>query len=141
MFWLRYAGIVLWPSSYLFIYFQQFIVSLSIFCCKYFLVFVLRNRFTYFLTYLLLTINCIKHCVRREFIQNSLKIFSFFLVWVKNLESHTSWTVAKRLRIRHCLLECSTICNLKLSTKNWDHSKEDYKHKVLTKQKPEINKI
>ena len=48
-FWLRYAGIVLWPSTYLFIYFRQVIVSLSIFCCKYFLVAVVRNRF-YLLT-------------------------------------------------------------------------------------------
>ena len=51
LFWLRYAETVLWPSTYLFIYFQQVIVGLSIFCCKYFLVVVVRNRF-YLLTYL-----------------------------------------------------------------------------------------
>ena len=44
-FWLRYPRMVLWPLTYLFIYYQQFIVSLSIFCYKYFLVLVVRNRF------------------------------------------------------------------------------------------------
>ena len=39
--------------TYLFIYFQQVIVSLSIFCCEYFLVVVVRNRF-YLLSYLLI---------------------------------------------------------------------------------------
>ena len=49
-FWLPYAGIVLRPSPYSVIYFQQVIVSLSIFCCKYSLVAVVRNRF-YLLTH------------------------------------------------------------------------------------------
>ena len=47
-------------------------------------------------------INCIKHCVRGEFIQNYFKIFSFFLIWDKNLGSHTGWPVAKPLWIRRC---------------------------------------
>ena len=49
-FWLPYAGIVLRPSPYSVIYFQQVIVSLSIFCCKYSLVALVRNRF-YLLTH------------------------------------------------------------------------------------------
>ena len=35
-------------------------------------------------------INCIKNCVRRQFIQNYLKIFNILLVLDKNLRSHTS---------------------------------------------------
>ena len=50
LFWPRYVRIVIWPSTYLFIYFQQVILSLSIFCCKYFLAVVVRNRF-YLLIY------------------------------------------------------------------------------------------
>ena len=34
-------------------------------------------------------INCIRHCVKREFIQNYFKTFSFLLIWDKNLGSHT----------------------------------------------------
>ena len=37
-------------------------------------------------------INCIRHCVRREFIQIKIKfirIFSFLLIWDENLGSHT----------------------------------------------------
>ena len=48
-------------------------------------------------------INCIRHCVRWEFIQikiKFIKIFSFLLIWDKNLESHTRWLVAKPLWIR-----------------------------------------
>ena len=33
-------------------------------------------------------INCIRHCVRGEFIQNYFKIFIFLLIWDKNLGSH-----------------------------------------------------
>ena len=48
-------------------------------------------------------INCIRHCVRGEFIQikiKFIKIFSFLLIWDKNLGSHTGWPVAKPLWIR-----------------------------------------
>ena len=31
---------------------------------------------------------CIRHCVRGEFIQNYFNIFSFLLIWDKNLGSH-----------------------------------------------------
>ena len=34
-------------------------------------------------------INCVRHFVRGEFIQNYFKIFSFLLMWDKNLGSHT----------------------------------------------------
>ena len=34
-------------------------------------------------------INYIRHRVRGEFIQNYFKIFSFLLIWDKNLGSHT----------------------------------------------------
>ena len=34
-------------------------------------------------------INCIRHFVKGEFIQNYFKIFSFLLIWDKNLGSHT----------------------------------------------------
>ena len=44
-------------------------------------------------------INCIRHFVRGEFIQNYLKIFSFLLIWDKNLGSHTGWSEAKPLWI------------------------------------------
>ena len=44
-------------------------------------------------------INCIRHCVGGEFIQDYFKIFSFLLIWDKNLGSHTSWPVAKPLWI------------------------------------------
>ena len=33
-------------------------------------------------------ITCIRHCVRGESIQNYFKIFSFLLIWDKNLGSH-----------------------------------------------------
>ena len=45
-------------------------------------------------------INCIRHCVRGEFIQNYFKIFSFLSIWDKNLRSHTGWPLAKPLWIR-----------------------------------------
>ena len=45
-------------------------------------------------------INCIRHCVRGEFIQNYFNILSFLLIWDKNLGSHTGWPVAKTLWIR-----------------------------------------
>ena len=48
-------------------------------------------------------INCIRHCVTGEFIQikiEFIKIFSFLLIWNKNLGSHTGWPVAKPLWIR-----------------------------------------
>ena len=45
-------------------------------------------------------INCIRHFVRGEFIQNYFKIFSFLLLWDKDLGSHTGWPVAKPLWIR-----------------------------------------
>ena len=32
-------------------------------------------------------INCIRHCVTGEFIQNHFKIFSLLLIWDKNLGS------------------------------------------------------
>ena len=35
-------------------------------------------------------INCIRHCVTEEFIQNYLKILCFLLIWGKNLGSHTN---------------------------------------------------
>ena len=35
-------------------------------------------------------INCIRHYVTGEFIQNYFKILSFLLIWDENLESHTS---------------------------------------------------
>ena len=47
-------------------------------------------------------LNCIRDCVRREFIQNYFKIFSFLLIWGKNLGSHTGWPVAKPLWIGRC---------------------------------------
>ena len=34
-------------------------------------------------------INCIKHCVRGEFIQNCFKIFSLLLIWDKELGFQT----------------------------------------------------
>ena len=46
--------------------------------------------------------NCIRHCVRREFIQNYFKVFSFLFIWDKNLGSHASWPVAKPLWIHPC---------------------------------------
>ena len=47
-------------------------------------------------------INCIRHCVRGEFIQikiKFIKIFSSLLICDKNLGFHTSWLVAKPLWI------------------------------------------
>ena len=52
-----------------------------------------------------LLINCLRLCGWGELIQNYLKIFSFWLIWDKNLGSSTSWTVAKHFRIRRCI-EC-----------------------------------
>ena len=45
-------------------------------------------------------INCIRHCIGREFIQNYFKIFKFLLIWGKNLRSYTGWPVAKPLWMR-----------------------------------------
>ena len=53
------------------------------------------GKYTYYVL-----INCIKNCVRRQFIQNYLKIFNILLVLDKNLGSHTSWPLAKLLWIR-----------------------------------------
>ena len=44
-------------------------------------------------------ISCIRHSIREEFIQSCFKIFSFLLIWDKNLGSHTGWLVAKPLWI------------------------------------------
>ena len=52
-----------------------------------------------------LLINCFRLCGWGELIQNYFKIFSFWLIWDKNLGSSTSWTVAKPLCIRRCI-EC-----------------------------------
>ena len=60
-------------------------------------------------------INCIRHCVRGEFIQikiKFIKIFSFLLIWDKNLGSHTGWLVAKPLWIHPWQLPFSWICHL-----------------------------
>ena len=48
-------------------------------------------------------INFIRHCVRGKSIQNYFKFFIFFLIWMKNLGSHTNWPVAKPLWIRSWL--------------------------------------
>ena len=48
-------------------------------------------------------INCIRHCVRGEIKIKFIKIFSFLLIWDKNLGSHTGWPVAKPLWICPCL--------------------------------------
>ena len=40
---------------------------------------------------------CFRHCVRVESIQNYFHIFSFSLIWDKNLGSHTDGPVAKPL--------------------------------------------
>ena len=40
-------------------------------------------------------INCIRHCLRDEFIQNYFKIFNFSLIWGKKLGSHTGLTSSK----------------------------------------------
>ena len=45
-------------------------------------------------------INCIRHCVRGEIKIKFIKIFSFLLIWDKNLGSHIGWPVAKPLWIR-----------------------------------------
>ena len=47
--------------------------------------------------------NCIRHCVRGEFIQIKIKFiksFSILLIWDKNMGSHTGWPVTKPLWIR-----------------------------------------
>ena len=43
--------------------------------------------------------DCIIHFVRGELIQSYFKIFSFLLIWNKNLGFHTGWPVAKPLWI------------------------------------------
>ena len=55
-------------------------------------------------------IKCIRHCVRRKFIQNHFKIFSLLLILDKNLGSHTSWLVAKLLQYNK---------DVKLFAPNW----------------------
>ena len=56
-------------------------------------------------------INCIRHCVRGEFIHIKIKftkIFSFLLIWEKNLGSCTSWPVAKPHWIHPCIYTART---------------------------------
>ena len=50
-------------------------------------------------------INCIRHCIRGDFLQNHFKIFRFLLIWDKNSGSHTGWLVATSLWI-HLIPVC-----------------------------------
>ena len=64
--------------------------------------------------------NSIRHSVREEFIQikiKFIKIFSFSLIWDKNLGSHTGWPVAKPFWIRPCIFSwrISTFCTKKIA--------------------------
>ena len=47
-------------------------------------------------------INCVRHSVRGESIQDCFKIFNNLLMWDKNLGCHIGWPVAKLLWIRPC---------------------------------------
>ena len=61
-------------------------------------------------------INCIRHCVRGEFIQikiKFIKIFSFSLIWDKNLGSHTGWLVVKPLWIHPCMIKLQSKLQLR----------------------------
>ena len=74
-------------------------------------------------------INCIRHCSRGEFIQNYFKIFSFSLIWDKNLRSYTG---SKTPLDTSLPFYFSLFIFLSLFSEKFQHYRHDFKKALLT---------
>ena len=87
--------------------------------------------------YYYVLLNCIRHCVRGDFIQNCFKIFNFLLIWHTNLGFHTGglagkplWIVPDIICLKHRFLISSEVIFSSWYLVNWYHTRKHFRGKI-----------